>query len=72
MMSKDIRTMLAGWGYWDVTGYPYGGNFKRLEADTEVCVLGPAGKYPTRESKVIFPNGDKGIVDNRSFSIEAA
>ena len=62
------RTIKAGWGYWDVTSYPYGGDFHRTSEDTEVIVLGPGGKYPEMESKVRFANGRLGVVTNAAFA----
>lgn len=48
-----------GYGYWDVTQYPYGGCFRRATAPFAVTMVGPGGKYPKRESVVVCP-GDGG------------
>jgi hypothetical protein len=56
-------TLKAGYGYWDTTHYPYGGKFARAKEDTQVKLIKPAGKYPTREWEVEFPDGRKGIAD---------
>lgn len=37
-MSK--RTARKGWGFWDLTRYPHGGDFHRFTEDTVIEVLG--------------------------------
>ncbi len=57
-----------GWGFWDVTHYPYGGSFRRATQDLEVTEnLGPAGRYPQRETKVKLADGSLAIVPNESL-----
>lgn len=60
-------TLQEGWGYWDTTSYPYGGSFRRATADVEVEVIGPAGKYPTRERAIKFADGRTGVAELRAM-----
>jgi hypothetical protein len=56
-----------GWGYWDITNYPYGGNFHRLTSNTEVESL---GKYPgtkSPETKFRFKDGRVGVITDRAI-----
>jgi hypothetical protein len=62
-------TLLQGWGYWDTTNYPYGGCFRRVEADTPVTVLGPGGKRPAQERKIQFADGCVGVAELRSLKL---
>lgn len=41
-----------GWGYWDVTSYPYGGCFKRASSAFIVTVTGP-GQHPNEVSATV-------------------
>jgi len=60
-------TLKAGYGYWDVTVYPYGGCFKRAAADTQVTVIDePGGKYGY---KVRFADGRIGMAGYGSVSL---
>jgi len=56
-----------GWGYWDVTVYPYGGDFRRATSAFGVTLEGPGGKYPQKQS-IVTCAGQKGprrlVVDN--------
>lgn len=54
-------TLLKGWGYWDVTQYPYGGCFRRPNEDTPVTIIEGQGKYAD-EKRVRFADGREGIV----------
>ena len=57
--------LLAGYGFWDVTSFPYGGSFHREREDRIVEVVpGGAVKYPMRESRVMFPDGRQAVVGN--------
>ena len=51
--------ILKGYGYWDVTKFPYGGCFKRTVEDTEVTT---GAAFGTEEIEVTFKDGSKGIV----------
>lgn len=46
---REKRIAQKGYGYYETTIYPYGGDFKRFTEDTVVEIIGPAGKYPKRE-----------------------
>jgi integrase len=37
-INNPIRTLRAGWGYWDLSQYPRGGCFRRLTEDTSLAV----------------------------------
>ena len=50
-----------GWGYWDITHYPYGGCFKRATENTIVSIVGKAGKYPEQEREILFPDGRRAV-----------
>ena len=39
-MKHQPATLIAGNGWWDVTKYPYGGNFRRGKADKAVILTG--------------------------------
>jgi hypothetical protein len=62
-------TLLSGWGYWDTTNYPYGGCFRRATEDTVVTVLGPGGKFPTRERKIRFADGRTAVAETRALRV---
>jgi hypothetical protein len=62
-MSLSIR---RGHGYWDITCYPYGGDFKRAPKDKDLLceiINLSAGKYPLRECEVRLADGRKAIVE---------
>jgi hypothetical protein len=64
-----MAKLLAGWGYWDVTKYSYGGDFRRSGTDLEIIEnLGPAGKYPNKETKVRFADGSVAVIPNQGIS----
>lgn len=66
----DQPAILAkGWGYWDVTHYPYGGCFRRAVEDTPVLIIGPGMKAD--DSEVCFPDGRKGYVRKQALTIQA-
>jgi hypothetical protein len=52
---KTSAIILAGWGYWDITHYPYGGCFRRTYQATPCRVL-PQGT--NREHKVELAGTD--------------
>ena len=63
MSQRTNATVLEGWGYLDVTHYPYGGCFRRAKEDTPVILLETLeGRH---ETKVRFPDGSIGIVPGR-------
>ena len=62
-------TLLAGWGYWDITKYPYGGAFRRSKVDQECDIIGPAGRFPNREREVRLSDGTMAVVELRALSI---
>lgn len=60
-----VATAKKGWGYWDVTHYPYGGCFRRFTEDTPVRVIECANQR--HESKVELPDKRHAWVDNRGL-----
>lgn len=36
----ETAILKKGWGWWDVTSYPYGGSFQRQELDTNIILTG--------------------------------
>lgn len=66
-------TLLKGWGYWDVTSLPYGGNFRRSTQDTEVEIIeGGAVQYPKREKRIKFDDGRQAVVETHALRFEKA
>lgn len=63
-MENTQATLLEGWGYWDVTNYPYGGCFRRAAEDTPVTVI---EKHP-KGLKIQFADGRKGVADVRALA----
>lgn len=64
-MNKAIG---KGWGFWDVTHYPYGGNFDRAQDNLAIVEnLGPAGRYPKLESKVRLADNRLAVVKNEAI-----
>lgn len=59
-MGYDAVTLQKGWGYWDLTRYPYGGDFKRLTENTQAEIIGPGAKGD--EIKVKFSNGTIAVI----------
>ena len=60
-----------GFGYWDVTQYPYGGDFGRLKKDTTATVVDGMVKYPNREVRAtINKNGKKRTIVIDSIGIK--
>jgi len=53
-------TLQSGWGYWDLTHYPYGGDFHRLSMNTTAEIIGE-GSNGT-EVKVRLSNGTVAII----------
>ena len=65
-------TLIQGWGYWDVSFHPYGGDFKRATADIEVEIIeNGAVKYPQREKRIKFADGRQAVVENQALKVEA-
>lgn len=59
---SEQRIIPAGWGYWDITYYPYGGCFRRASKQLHVVVTERGiGKHKD-ESRVIFTDGRVGVV----------
>lgn len=55
------RILRAGWGYWDVTEYTYGGCFRRPKVDLPVTIIPGHVAHPD-EVRVRFENGRIGVV----------
>jgi hypothetical protein len=56
-------TFATGHGYWDVTKYPYGGDFKRfLPGQTGRIIPGPV-KYESRQVRVEMSDGRVIVVE---------
>lgn len=66
MNPGTIAIARRGWGYWDTTNYPYGGNFKRLSEDTLVTARRPIEHKA--ETEVQFEDGRIGVIQNRALS----
>lgn len=57
-----------GFGYWDITRYPYGGDFRRAVENTPVEIIpGKVGRYPARETEIEFSDGSRGVVQKRGL-----
>ena len=56
------RTIESGTGYWDVSRYPKGGDFKRTTSNEVVELIGDVVKG---EVRVKFADGHNGIVQTR-------
>ena len=53
----------SGYGYWDVSRYPYGGDFRRLTEDTQVEIIGePIRIKGNMEVRVRFNDGRNGMI----------
>jgi hypothetical protein len=61
--NTEQRILIAGWGYYDVTSYPYGGSFHRATEDTPVTIVPGRGQHPN-EVKVELPNHRFAIVQS--------
>lgn len=60
-----------GIGYWDVTQYPYGGDFQRLSKETIATVVDGMVKYPNREVRAtITVNGKTRTIVVSSIGIK--
>jgi hypothetical protein len=59
MPLEQQKIFKAGWGYWDVTTFGYGGDFRRPKQDVVVTVIGE-GKTAD-ECKFRLPDGRLGI-----------
>jgi hypothetical protein len=56
-----MQFIKQGYGYWDVTKYPYGGDFRRATEDRPIKeVLG--GEIGSRESRVKLLDGSIAVV----------
>ena len=62
-------TLLKGWGFWETTHLPYGGAFRRAQADMPVTVTGPKVRC---EYPVTYGDNQRAIVDARALRFEAA
>lgn len=61
-----MRFIKQGYGYWDVTKYPYGGDFRRAKDNTPIKeVLEDVGRY---ETKVRLFDGSLVVVKNQYIS----
>jgi hypothetical protein len=69
---SERAVLEAGWGYWDITKYPYGGAFRRSKVDLECEIIRPAGRFPAREREVRFADGSLGVVEVRALKAEGA
>ena len=45
MEAGQTVTIRSGYGYWDLTYYPWGGSFKRADGDTTATVLEVLDRY---------------------------
>jgi hypothetical protein len=51
-----MAILKSGWGYWDVSKYPYGGHFGRASKDTQCETIDGPVKYPD-EKRVKLNDG---------------
>lgn len=59
------QVLLKGYGYYDITAYPYGGCFRRVAEDTPVEIIeGKRGQHP---DEVQARMGDRTIVVRRAY-----
>lgn len=61
-----------GQGYWNVTRYPYGGEFGRIPrtGETRVAIIAGHVPHPDRESRVKLPNGDIAIIQSSALTCD--
>jgi hypothetical protein len=60
-----MMAIAKGWGFWDLTHYPYGGDFKRAQEDLRVAeVLGP---IKAGEVKALLLDGRKVAVKTQAL-----
>jgi hypothetical protein len=60
-------TFAKGYGYWDVTKYPYGGDFKRFVDNESGKVIAGTVKYPY-ETRVALDDGRTIVVKNDAIT----
>ena len=67
--AAQFVTLKKGWGYWDVTSFPYGGSFRRaIEEMTGRVVNGPANLYGAGlEYSVVWENGRSAVIPARGI-----
>jgi len=57
----------SGWGYYDVTDYPFGGCFRRASQDTCVEVIGDA--HRPDQQRIQFPDGRLAVAPLAALNI---
>lgn len=58
-------------GYWDISFYPYGGDFKRIKETDEFEIISEKEvKYVGREVKIRFSDKRIGIIDKSFILID--
>lgn len=68
---KNLRIAESGWGYWDVTNYPRGGDFRRLTEDTPVeLIADPVRIQGNMEVRVRFANGRNAMIQVKALKDE--
>lgn len=67
--AEQFVTLKKGWGYWDVTSFPYGGCFRRASENmTGRVINGPANLYGNGlEYAVIWEDGKSAIISARGI-----
>ena len=65
--SEKPAILASGWGYWDITNYPYKGCFRRASNDVLVTVIGPG--VMADEFKVRFPDNRIAIITKRALTL---
>jgi hypothetical protein len=58
-----------GYGYWDTTAYPYGGDFRRATDSTKVSEILRDLENTRREVEVRLHDGHKAVVEKRALVI---
>jgi hypothetical protein len=56
----ETHVLQKGWGYWDTTVYPYGGDFHRASSAFGVKLL-PDRQAPHPDEAVVTCPGEKGL-----------
>ena len=65
---SNLLKFSKGHGYWDVTFYPYGGDFKRLAGNETGHLIRGTVKYDKREIRVKLNNGNTIVIEANAVS----
>lgn len=67
MKIGDNVTIKAGWGYWDTTKYPIGGNFQRASSDISGTIIRTFDMYQGCDIEI--ETADKKRIACKSFNV---